>query len=389
MTPNQTSPQPWRGLILALALALVSQGQLGCGGDQAPDQTPPPSAAAKDTSATDTLELAGAPLGPLPPRTAPNARLTELGKMLFHDKRLSGNASMSCATCHDPDRAWTDGVALGTAYPDSQGIRNTPTLLNAVYNRYYYWDARLTGKDKQTQVRDMITESAYMNMDGRLMLERLKQVPEYVALFNETLGGEPSFGRTLKAIAAYEETLVTSGSPFDKGELDEAATRGLALFEGKAGCVACHSGPYFSDSEAHHTGVADHPDLVDDPNRHFTLRAFAKFMGVDGFENIQQDPGFYIVTKDDDDRRAFRTPTLREVARTAPYMHSGVYATLAEVVEHYDRGEGGEIEPLGLSDDEKTDLVAFLESLSGDLPDTSVPEIPPYQSIADWKNQDN
>ena len=341
------------------------------------------------TASSGSVASDYAALGPLPPKDPVDPKLIERGKMLFFDVRLSGDASMSCATCHQPDKAWTDGVALGTAYPDSKGFRNTKTILNSSYGDYFYWDGRLTKADKDTQVRDMIVETHYLNMDGRLMLERLKQVPEYVELFGATLGGEPSFGRTLKAVAAFQGSLNSVNAPFDAGTMSAEAKRGQRVFEGKAGCVQCHNGPYFSDGQAHATGAGDNPDVFSDPYRHFTIRSFTKFMGVDGFERLGADPGFYIVTKDDADWGKFVTPTLREVSRTAPYMHGGTIETLADVVDFYDAGAGPELKPLGLSDRDKADLVAFLEALSGEDPSIEPPEVPPYQVIADWLSVPN
>ena len=331
-----------------------------------------------------------AEIGPLPAREAPDAKLAELGKYLFFDEKLSGDVSISCATCHNPQQGWGDGLPLSLAYPGSNYFRNAKTLLNAVYARYFYWDGRLTGNDKPTMVRDSITETHFLNMDGRLMLERLKQVPDYVVMFNEAAGGEPSFGRTLNAIAAFLETVVSKNVPFDQGRLDEAQTRGLAIFTGKAGCVRCHNGAYFSDGQAHATGVRENPDVLADPMRHFTMRSVFKFLGVAGFELVKEDVGFFAVTKENQDRGKFLTPTLRELTRTAPYMHNGTVATLEEVVDFYDRG-GGEapnkdplLAPLGLTGEEKKDLIAFLGSLSGDEVMVERPEIPEYQLVADW-----
>ncbi len=328
-------------------------------------------------------------IGPLPELDAGDPELVELGKTLFFDTKLSGDASMSCATCHDPEKGWTDGVALGTAYPDSLGIRNTKTIINAMHGEVFYWDGRLSKGDRDTQVRDMITETHYLNMDGRLMLERLKQVPEYVDDFTRLLGGEPSFGRTLKAVAAFQTSLVSENAPFDTGEMSPEARRGMRLITGKAGCIECHNGPYFSDGQPHETGAPENPSLWEEPRRHFTLRSYAKFMGVDNFERLGADPGFYVVSKEDEDFGKFVTPTLRELTRTAPYMHSGMLETLEDVVAFYDAGEGEELEPLNLSDTNRTDLVAFLESLSGDDLAIEIPEVPDYQIIKDWYGQDN
>ena len=182
-------------------------------------------------------------LGPLPTLETPDADMVALGKLLFFDVRLSGDATLACASCHQPQNAWADGEELSRAYPGSKYFRNTQSIVNMAYKPYFYWDGRLSGRDRDTQVRDKITETHFMNLDGRLMLERLKQVPEYVERFDKVFGGEPSFGRTLKAIGAFEQTLVSRNVPFDNGELSTAAQNGLELFTGKAGCVSCHSGP--------------------------------------------------------------------------------------------------------------------------------------------------
>ena len=334
-------------------------------------------------------------IGPLPAIETPDSALVELGEILFFDKRLSGDGGLSCATCHDPTKGWGDGIPLSTGYTGSLYFRNAKTILNAVYARYFYWDGRLTASDLQTQVRDSITETHFMNLDGRIMLERLKQVPEYVALFNKTLGGEPSFGRTLNAIAAFEKTVVSKNTPFDQGNLSPEAQRGRALFESKAGCIQCHNGPYFSDGKPHNTGVPANPDVFRDAVRHITFRSVLKFLGVPNYMNLRQDVGYYAVSKHQKDMGKFFTPTVREVERTAPYMHNGVFSTLEEVVEFYNRGGGhGQhkspfLKPLWLSDTEKAALIAFLKSLSGDEIIVEPPELPAYQIIENWKTVKN
>lgn len=338
-------------------------------------------------------------IGPLPTPAEQfgevDPQLAELGKMLFFDVYLSGDAAISCATCHDPTKGWGDGQPLSKAYPGSEYFRNSKTLLNAAYARYFYWDGRLSGKDRETLVRDSITETHFLNMDGRLMLERLKQVPEYDKRFKKILGGEPSFGRTLKAIGAFLTTVVSTGTPFDQGKLSESAARGRELFEGKAGCVRCHSGPYFSDAKAHATGVPENPDVLENPMRHITMRSFYKFMGVPNFENEKTDVGFYTVTKTETDRGKFLTPTLRELVHTAPYMHNGTIGTLAQVVDFYDAGAGEArnksplLRPLGLTAEEKADLIAFLESLSGDALIVEAPQWREYEAIPNWTKTEN
>lgn len=330
-------------------------------------------------------------IGPLPELESPNPDQVALGKLLFFDVRLSGDASLSCASCHQPDNGWTDGEELSLAYPGSKYYRNTQTILNMAHKRYFYWDGRLSGKDPATQVRDKITETHFMNLDGRLMQERLKQVPEYVEMFQKAFGGEPSFGKTLNAIAAFEKTLVSRNVPFDSGRLSKQAQKGLKLFKGKAACIKCHNGPMFSDFQPHRIGVPEHPELFTDAERATTFRSVMKFMGVPNFENLQGDPGFFCVSKMDGDFGKFITPSLREVAITGPYMHNGIFETLEEVIEFYSQGggSGSELKPLNLSKKEIAALVAFLESLSGDAITVEPPSLPDYQVIQNWREVPN
>lgn len=270
-------------------------------------------------------------------------------------------------------------------------FRNAPGLFNVADRNFLMWDGRLDGADLGTLVRDMITEAHTMNMDSRLAQERLKQVPEYMEMFQEAYAAEPYGGRIYGAIAEFMKTIRTKNAPFDahlrgdEAALDDRARRGLDLFTGKAGCAACHSGPMLSDGGLHATGAPDHPELETTPERQIAmLRHFAS-MGTPGYMNRREDVGHYVVSKDDADIGTFVTPSLWDVGQTAPYMHSGVFATLDEVVAFYDEG-GGEgpnksplLEPLGLLAAERADLVAFLESLTGDAPDIEAPELPDYQ----------
>jgi cytochrome c peroxidase len=336
-------------------------------------------------------------LSPLPDAPKVSKAQADLGRMLFFDVRLSGDVAISCASCHMPDEAWGDPKPLADAYPGSLYFRNSKSLLNVAHNKVFFWDGRMGGDDFASQVRDQITETHFLNMDGRIMQERLAQVPEYREMFQKAFGNEPSFGRTLKAVAAFEKTLVTKNSPLDrylKGDrraLSASAKRGLSLFSGKAGCVSCHSGPMLTDWKAHRLGVAEHPEIVADPLRHITLRSVTKFLGVPNYENLKSDPGYFAVTKVESDRGAFITPTLREVARTAPYMHNGTLATLADVIDFYDAGGGAvagkdaALQPLQLSQSEKEDLIAFLQALSGELPKVVIPDeksMPEYDIVA-------
>ena len=367
----------WRRVSLVMMLAgllSVASWSLGFPGE-----------ARAGTSATTGVKLA-----PLPPPPKVNEAAAELGRQLFFDVRLSGDVAISCSTCHDPNKAWGDDKALADAYPGSLHFRNSKSLLNTAYNRFYFWDGRMGGDDPASMVRNEITETHILNLDGRIMQERLAQVPEYVALFKQAYGGEPSFGRTLKAVAEFQKTLVTRNAPLDRylegdeNALSSSARRGLELFRGKAGCSDCHNGAMLTDWQSHDHALAEHPDVVGDPLRHITLRSVNKFLGVPNYENLRQDPGYFAVTKEESDRGAFVTPTLREVARTAPYMHNGTIATLEEVVAFYDNGgnPGSGLSKLGLSAGEQSDLVVFLkEGLSGSLPRVAIPASSPEYDI--------
>lgn len=318
------------------------------------------------------------PLAPLPKlKQELDPAHINLGRRLFFDNRLSGDATISCATCHDPKKNWTDGLALSNGYPGTLYFRNTPTVINAGLGRYLYWDGRLPTSDLATLVRDHISEAHFFQADGRLVIERLRQVPEYEQGFKSAFGGEPTYGRILDAVAAFVSSLQSTDVPFDNflnGDstaISDAAKRGLELFGGKAGCLQCHNGPMLSDTRFHSLGLETNQDIFKSPLRHITFRRYFRMLGVTEFSQLRQDIGLGAVTKQRSDRERFRTPTLREVAGTAPYMHGGQLATLGDVVKFYNSGGGprttraSELKPLGLTDAEQADLVEFLKTLSG------------------------
>lgn len=331
------------------------------------------------------------PLAPLPEPKEINQARADLGRMLFFDTRMSGDTALSCASCHSPDQGWGDGLAMSDGYGDLLYFRNAPGLFNVANRNYFMWDGRLDGDDLGTVVRDSLTESHTMHMDSRLAQERLKQVPEYMAMFEAAYGAEPYGGRMYGAIGEFLKTIRTENAPFDmylrgtEDAISDAAKRGLALFEGKAGCIACHSGAMMSDGGLHATGVPDHPDLLgagsesaaDTANRQITLLRFYATLGTPNYMNLRDDVGNYVVSKDEVDIGKFTTPSLWDVGQTAPYMHSGVLATLADVVAFYTAGNDL-MSPLDLSESEQADLVAFLESLTGDAPTVTEPELPDY-----------
>ena len=330
-----------------------------------------------------------------------DAAKAELGKRLFFDPRLSGDAAISCASCHAPDKGFSDALALSKAYPGSEGFRNTPTLINSAHKAAWFHDGRI-GTNLNDVTREMITESYLMNMDMRLMQERLKQDPVYVEMFKAAGFGEPSNGAVRKAIPEYLKTLTSRGAPFDSGDISPSAFRGFQLFKGKARCAACHYGPRFTDDQAHNLGVPENPKIFNDPLRHVTYVTYAMFMGIENYMNVRRDVGAHVRTHNADgsDIGKFMTPGLRELKHTAPYMHNGMFGTLVEVAAFYNAGGGGDrnkdsrLKPLGLTPTEQKDLVAFLEALSGE-PLTG-PEFvwqdrisTDYPVIEDWRETRN
>jgi len=350
-------------------------------------------AAAVTISTSAGAHLAAQPSGfaPLPEPIEVDEARAELGRMLFFDRRLSGDTANSCASCHQPERGFADGQALSDGYTGTAYFRNSPSLLNVAYRELLMWDARLDGADPATAVRDMITEAHTMNADSRIVQERLKQVPDYVAMFEAAFGpGDPYGGKIYAAVAEFLKTLRTTNAAFDRylrGDeeaLDDEQQHGMELFAGKAGCIACHGGPLLSDHRLHATGVPDHVEIRANVERQITMLRHYATMGVPDFMNLREDVGHHVVTKEAQDIGRFLSPSLWDVGRTGPYMHSGVFDSLEEVVAFYNRGGGAHpnksdvLRPLGLTATEQRALVAFLGSLTGDAPDITAPALPDY-----------
>jgi len=313
-------------------------------------------------------------LAPMPETKPGNPAMIALGRYFFFDYRLSGDRSLSCASCHDPRKGWGDAQALSTGYSSMEYFRNTPTVVNARHRRRFMWDGRLDGADAGTLVRDMITETHFMNMDSRLMQERLKQIPEYEALWKQWRNDDINGMRVYNVIGEFIRTLETTNAPFDRfvrgdaAAISEEAKAGYALFKGKARCVSCHDGPLGADGKLHNTGVPEHPDVLRNPLRTITMLRHYATSGMPNYMRARVDVGAYAITKDRRDTGKFNTAQLRDLKYTAPYMHNGVFRTLNEVIDFYDRGggAGSELKPLGLDAGEKRALREFLLTLSGD-----------------------
>jgi cytochrome c peroxidase len=298
-----------------------------------------------------------AALPPAFPLTPARAAKISLGRALFFDTRLSADRSMSCGTCHDPRFAFADGKPLPAGFGGKTLRRHSPTVLNAAFTIPQFWDGRAAGLEAQATMPIMSTDEMHM-VTEKMLVDRLEADASYSRGFRAVYGASPNLKLIADALAAFEQTLVTPDAPFDRyvrgdrGALTEQQKRGLMLFVGKAACSQCHLGPNFTDGSFHNVGVPVAP-------------------------GHPADDGRFEVTKDPKDRGAFKTPTLRNVDRTAPYLHDGSVATLEEIVDLYNRGGGpgaGKsdlIFELDLTTNEKKDLVSFLHSLTGTMPSVS------------------
>ncbi|MBI3982114.1 MAG: cytochrome-c peroxidase [Gemmatimonadetes bacterium] len=292
------------------------------------------------------------PTLPVPIANPITREKVELGRRLFLDKQLSRDNSVACASCHIPERGFTDGRPVAIGVGGAVGRRNAPTLLNRAYGRAFFWDGRAATLEQQALL-PMVTATELANTHEEIV-RRLEERPPYVRRFTRAFGTDQiTIERVAEAIANFERTLVSGDSPFDRYDvlrdtmaLSPLARQGLELFRGRANCVVCHDGLLFTDEQFHNTGVAWRDGAV-------------------------ADSGRFAVTRRWEDLGAFKTPALRDVALTAPYMHDGSVGTLEEVVDFYDRGGrpnphlDAAIGPLNLTPDQKGALVEFLKSLTG------------------------
>jgi cytochrome c peroxidase len=311
----------------------------------------------------------------------------ELGRQLYFDTRLSADSTISCASCHDPSMGYSANTQTGVGIRDQKGGRNSPVSFNRILSGPQFWDGR--ADSLEAQAVGPIANPIEMGFTHEGVVQRLGEIPVYKQQF-ETIFGELTIDRVGQAIAAFERALVTEPAPFDYYEqllpftkmdeediaddedlaakyaaakagaeahpMSDSAKRGRDLFFGKANCTACHVGANLADEKYHNLGV--------------------------GMDKDEPDLGRFVVTKDEKDKGAFKTPTIRNVAHSGPYMHDGSQATLEEVVEWYDKGGhpsprlSEKIKPLGLTPQEKADLVEFMKACTSDTPPVESGRLP-------------
>ncbi len=348
---------------LRLILALLVLCALGAGSGSV--QASPSGHAPHGTLTIDGVTVPD--VGPLPtvvPIPSSNLNYTgkiELGKQLYFDGRLSKNNAISCAFCHNPGTGFADPRQTSIGVGGGVGARQSPTVYNTGLNHVQFWDGR--ARSLEEQAIGPIHNPVEMAETHEHVVAKLGKIKGYQQQFKAVFGTDVNLQGIAEAIAAYERTVLSTNSAFDKYVLgdqkamDEAAVRGMALFKGKARCILCHNGPNFTDNQFHNLGVPQ--------------------VGP-----MKEDLGRFVVSRAEKDRGAFKTPTLRSITETAPYMHDGAFKTLEEVVDFLDQGGGSNpnlsplVQPLNLTAEEKSDLVAFLKALAGEPIPFSMPKLP-------------
>jgi cytochrome c peroxidase len=320
----------------------------------------------------------------VPPGAEPTPEKAALGEKLFRDKRLSVDGTVACANCHDPAQGFVDHKPQAEGVRQQRGQRNSPTVLNAMFNATQFWDGRAPSLEEQAKLPILNPiEMAQKSPDD--VVAKVRDIPEYGEAFNKLFGRTPTYDDLAAAIAAFERTQFTGDSPFDRfiagndKAIEPAAKRGWALFNGKGRCNACHAfstaSPLFSDQKFHNIGIAAHKtDFITLARKAAASVRSGDMKQIDelALQTNFSEVGRFLVTKRTNDIGAFKTPGLRNIAITGPYMHDGSFATLWDVMDHYNKGgvqnpflDGG-MQRLGLSEAEIDDMVAFMAALTSD-----------------------
>jgi cytochrome c peroxidase len=350
----------------------------------------PPLAEADPLAQPKSLQQVGAPVemtrAAIPPDNPQTPEKISLGQRLFFDRRLSVDGTVSCSTCHDPARAFTDRKPASVGIQDRVGQRNAPTILNALYNKTQFWDGRVNTLEEQAALPIVNSvEMGHPSLDAAVA--QIATVEEYQQAFQRVFGRPPNGPDLLRAIASYERTQLSFDSPFDhfiagdKNAIDDSAKRGWELFNIQARCNKCHAltdtqrdVTVFTDNDFHNIGIGIiRHNVVALARQAEQLINSGDKAAVDRAA-IQTDMsalGRFLITKQEKDIASFKTPDIRNVLVTGPYFHDGSQETLWDVIDHYNKGDGlqnpyldEDIQPLALTETDIDDLVAFLASLT-------------------------
>jgi cytochrome c peroxidase len=368
----------YQKLIAAVVLAAGCQNSepaLDGPGTTPPATTPPATTPPTSTPRGETVSSGSwsmtLPLGLeaarayIPDDNPINSAKIELGRALYFDKRLSADGTIACATCHIPSKGGTDNAPVSSGIRGQKGGRSAPSMVNRLFSKAQFWDGRAASLE--AQAKGPIANPIEMGNTHEMAVATVIGVEGYRPMFTAAFGdADVTMDRIAKAIATYERVVVSGNSPYDryragdKGALSPAAVRGLALFEGsgKGRCALCHRGSTFTGEDYKKLGI--------------------------GMDSASPDPGRFNVTMKETDRGAFKTPSLRNIALTGPYMHDGSVSTLEEVVDYYrlathaDKIGDPDFRPLSLTTDDVSDLVELMKALTGDIlnaePPASLPQ---------------
>jgi len=344
--------------------------------------------------ANATQTLLGLPELSMPIDSSISADKIALGKKLFYDRRLSLNNTFSCAMCHIPEQGFSSNEMATAVGIEGRSVRrNTPTIYNVAYASLLFHDGRENTLEQQVWA-PLLAHNEMGNPSIGYVINKIKSLADYDGLFEKNFSQEPDMLNVGQAIASYERSLNSANSAFDQwffakkiGAVNEAAKRGYQLFTGKAACSACHTlgegFALFTDNQLHNTGIGYRESMHKEPEKKTVQVSPGIFIEVDGqdFSTISEpkanDLGRYEITQDPQDRWKYKTPSLRNIALTAPYMHNGALSSLEEVVQFYNQGGVANetldplIQPLNLTEIERSDLVEFLQALTG----SNVPEL--------------
>ena len=396
-------PQPrrWRqGLRVTVAVIALICTALGVcpGAGPAPEAAssgtspqphqPPPIPAPGPLARPRSLKQVGVPvqqtLAEIPPDNPQTPEKIALGEKLFFDGRLSADGTVACATCHNPARAFTDGRPTSVGFKGRVGQRNAPTVMNALYNMAQFWDGRAKTLEDQAAL-PIVNPSEIGQPNLAAAVAQIAAIPEYRQAFQHVFGRAPNGLDLVRALASYERTLISFDAPFDrfiKGDqnaISAAAKRGWEIFNTRGRCHLCHASvnqdvEYFTDFDFHNIGIGIiRHHVVPLAQKAERLIAKGDLPAVDRAA-IQSDMsvlGRFLITRKSDDIASFKTPNLRNVLVTAPYFHDGSQATLWDVMDHYNKGDGlknpwldEDIQPLALTEQDIDDVVDFLASLT-------------------------
>lgn len=407
-------PVPWWTVLVSITLHIISatasaDADAATAGTNQQDAQAPISSGAELLAQPKSPQQLGVPTdatrAAIPSDNPQTSEKVALGQKLFFERRLSADGTIACSHCHDPKQAFTDGRPVSIGIKGNVGQRNAPTILNALYNKTQFWDGRVTTLEEQA-AQPIVNPSEMGQPSLDAAVASIASIAEYDQAFRSVFGRPPNGPDLLRAIASYERTQLSFDSPFDhfaageQNAIDASAKRGWELFNARGRCNKCHALTEdkrdltnFTDNDFHNIGIGIIRHNVIPLARQAERLINSQDTAAIDRAAIQTDMsvlGRFLITKNDSDIAAFKTPNLRNVLVTGPYFHDGSQLTLWDVVDHYNKGDGlqnpyldQDIQPLALTEEDIDDLVAFLASLtSPDYKDQGTAELARQRALS-------